>query len=1015
MKHLFILFWMTTFFFEVKAQDYARHLPIQAGIQSNGSLQRIQFSVFDSTLSTTISYSTPWASKQLMITGNSYGKAGYIMWNSPGVQHNQVGFIIYDEAHHVFRHELVDVVFDSGLDGYASVYCGPTWIEVITEGLSVWSGDYLYTLDYYRFNPLYHKWVSYKGCYDFFSTQMVWNYPTMGNNDRIKDQYDLRFLFYDPVSDQLHNVLSPNFGLSNLIQEDDWFVNYGDFNVYEYFVYDASLSKLVQYPYSGLIGSGTNGIFHAYAYDSSSYNYFFVYDPEEKIWVTDTVIAANITNLKIKDRVITYRINSQVYCMAYHPVQNAWVKYSQATSGTVTGYKIENGTIVWSDANGAHTIGFNNSTGWGNYNTTPFLYFDLDDFTNVGYPMIYVRNLSIGTDAIVFNFGDGLLSLPRKNTLHHIYNTSGTYDVCISDSAGTQSWCQTVSINICATSGLISANAYEICEGDSVTLSIDSYNGVLQWQSFDGNIWVDETGAGSTSDNYTLYPLSTRKYRAKIVQGNCLPAFSNPIELISHPQISNYSVGDSLYSICQGSFVVLDVNNINCDYQWQKNTGSGWSNISGGLNGYINAYPTSSTQFRAVITSGNCFSDTSYSIIVLPDSTPGFPTVVGGTRCGPGIINLGASNGTNNIHWYHPGISDSVAHVGNTYSPYVSSTVNFSVAATMGIIQSMGLPDNSVGSISTTTGQNSGIRLQTTESSYLESVAVYPIQSGVINIKAYSQIGKLLFSKTTPVTATGTKSSINLGWLIPGKTITDIIIDSSSVPLSVNTNGFNYPLTGSTIPVTIIGYVDSTFHSANDFINIYDLRFTNGCKSSRKNVPAQVTPEFFGPSIISLSGANSFCKGDSLVLAASTTAGLTFKWLRNGIFTGQTGFLFTVKEPGTYQLVSYNNGLLCEDTSSSVRITMPCIQALEPEEKTAVSAYFDQDETSIIINTIQIKSELDQVVISDPSGRIIIKHDFYANLGEDIIRIKFDNFSSGLYFVTIANDKHKITKKIIKY
>ncbi|MBK7969548.1 MAG: hypothetical protein IPK08_11690 [Bacteroidetes bacterium] len=570
MKHLFILFWMTTFFFEVKAQDYARHLPIQAGIQSNGSLQKIQFSVFDSTLSTTISYSTPWVSKQLMITGNSYGKVGYIMWNSPGVQHNQVGFIIYDEAHHVFRHELVDVVFDSGLDGYASVYCGPTWIEVITEGLSVWSGDYLYTLDYYRFNPLYHKWVSYKGCYDFFSTQMVWNYPTMGNSDRIKDQYDLRFLFYDPVSDQLHNVLSPNFGLSNLIQEDDWFVNYGDFNVYEYFVYDASLSKLVQYPYSGLIGTGTNGIFHAYAYDSSSYNYFFVYDPEEKIWVTDTVIAANITNLKIKDRVITYRINSQVYCMAYHPVQNAWVKYSQATSGTVTGYKIENGTIVWSDANGAHTIGFNNSTGWGNYNTTPFLYFDLDDFTNVGYPMIYVRNLSIGTDAIVFNFGDGLLSLPRKNTLHHIYTASGTYDVCISDSAGTQSWCQTVSINICATSGLITANAYEICAGDSATLSIDSYNGVLQWQSFDGNIWVDETGTGSTSDNYTLYPLSTRKYRAKIVQGNCLPAFSNPIEIISHPQISNYSVGDSLYSICQGSFVVLDVNNINCDYQWQK-------------------------------------------------------------------------------------------------------------------------------------------------------------------------------------------------------------------------------------------------------------------------------------------------------------------------------------------------------------------------------------------------------------------------------------------------------------
>ncbi|MBK7391642.1 MAG: hypothetical protein IPI23_21980 [Bacteroidetes bacterium] len=62
------------------------------------------------------------------------------------------------------------------------------------------------------------------------------------------------------------------------------------------------------------------------------------------------------------------------------------------------------------------------------------------------------------------------------------------------------------SINICATSGLITANAYEICAGDSATLSIDSYNGVLQWQSFDGTMWVDETGTGSTSDTYTIYP-----------------------------------------------------------------------------------------------------------------------------------------------------------------------------------------------------------------------------------------------------------------------------------------------------------------------------------------------------------------------------------------------------------------------------------------------------------------------------------------------------------------------------
>ncbi|MBK7970356.1 MAG: hypothetical protein IPK08_16225 [Bacteroidetes bacterium] len=74
----------------------------------------------------------------------------------------------------------------------------------------------------------------------------------------------------------------------------------------------------------------------------------------------------------------------------------------------------------------------------------------------------------------------------------------------------------------------------------------------------------------------------------------------------------------------------------------------------------------------------------------------------------------------------------------------------------MGIIQSMGLPDNSVGSISTTTGQNSGIRLQTTESIILKVLSIHPIQSGINIVK---HIHKLVnsYSKTTPVTATGTK------------------------------------------------------------------------------------------------------------------------------------------------------------------------------------------------------------------------------------------------------------------
>lgn len=61
------------------------------------------------------------------------------------------------------------------------------------------------------------------------------------------------------------------------------------------------------------------------------------------------------------------------------------------------------------------------------------------------------------------------------------------------------------------------ANSYaEVCAGSSFELKMDGITGPVQWQSFDGTNWVNETGAGNDSVAYTVTPVGTQYYRALV-------------------------------------------------------------------------------------------------------------------------------------------------------------------------------------------------------------------------------------------------------------------------------------------------------------------------------------------------------------------------------------------------------------------------------------------------------------------------------------------------------------------
>ncbi|MBL0341203.1 MAG: hypothetical protein IPP71_09875 [Bacteroidetes bacterium] len=96
----------------------------------------------------------------------------------------------------------------------------------------------------------------------------------------------------------------------------------------------------------------------------------------------------------------------------------------------------------------------------------------------------------------------------------------------------------------CSQAGTASSADSLICAGAGTELILTGYIGAIQWQNFDGTVWVNETGPGSTTANYAITPLQTTDYRAVVTDVGCDPDTSNQITVgvgISAPTVTNGS------------------------------------------------------------------------------------------------------------------------------------------------------------------------------------------------------------------------------------------------------------------------------------------------------------------------------------------------------------------------------------------------------------------------------------------------------------------------------------------
>jgi hypothetical protein len=79
----------------------------------------------------------------------------------------------------------------------------------------------------------------------------------------------------------------------------------------------------------------------------------------------------------------------------------------------------------------------------------------------------------------------------------------------------------------CSVAGTADATKDSICVNGQTTLTLTGYVGAIQWQSFDGSNWINETGPGSTTDNYPVILTVTTDFRAVVTEFGCPADTSN--------------------------------------------------------------------------------------------------------------------------------------------------------------------------------------------------------------------------------------------------------------------------------------------------------------------------------------------------------------------------------------------------------------------------------------------------------------------------------------------------------
>lgn len=611
--------------------NYWHPYPINVVIGVNGTQQRLELSVWDSVMGSWQYYNSPYFSSHIDTSFSSSEIIALKTYFPPNLYDNDsiYGYITYDPVLHQF---MPVIKFNSDPDvAGATVFVSDNVVGVITRCCEFNTGlGYYYdiTAEAFTYDINQHEWRGglIKFGYGSDHASVGLSIGTGGFLNYSYNDFDWNPMegvrFYTPsmgtFTSGAHFFDTVN-GMSG--NQDQLYC------AFQIFVYNDISSIRIYNPnnafFPGFVRSipgidVMNGGMTYQSYPDSNLQFFTMFDDFSNEMKIDT-IDHTAYNVIIKNRVAAYIDSSTspvtVHYRVFSPTLHQWVKDSTVSINGVSSLSIIDGTVHWVDnVAGQYKAGYNDTIGWGNFDTPLQLMFQVTDlFPTMGVPLIFVRDYSIGSDSAHFYFGDGYSTTYAQGSAWHQYKINGTYnatpadtfEICIETvtSAGNQIACKSYSFTTPMQGGIAAASVNLICPGDSSMLTVSGHNGPVQWQFKIADLnWQDDTVA--VSDTLFVHPLKDTYYRAKISNGTDAPAFSNLVKVSVIPSVTNSPIwGNSV--VCNGYQEYFSVDSIPGTLNYTWTLPPGWLG-----------------------------SSTSSSILATTNSTGGFITVSANTICG---------------------------------------------------------------------------------------------------------------------------------------------------------------------------------------------------------------------------------------------------------------------------------------------------------------------------------------------------------------------------------------------
>jgi len=363
-------------------------------------------------------------------------------------------------------------------------------------------------------------------------------------------------------------------------------------------------------------------------------------------------------------------------------------------------------------------------------------------------------------------------------------------------------------------------------------------------------------------------------------------------------------------------------------YQWQSSTNNTtFTSVAGATNAtYTTPVISNTTYYRAVINNSDgqlCFNSVSDTVLV---QAPAITSVVGGERCGPGVIALSAAAtvGTT-TKWYSAATGGTELATGSSFTtPSINTSTTYYVEASLGSPQyNVGLLNN-VAALSYFITTGWGITFNATEPTVIQSVAVYPQNAGTMTISVQSSMSNPTVFGTYTATFTaaqaGTKVVLPINVTIPtaGNGYKMIVQSYTGITglQRESVSGFPYITAGSPVSVTSSEWGGTT---TGTYYFFYDWVIGKPpCVSAR--TPVTATVKTLPTAGLNPSGAVSICDGQTQTLTA--TGGPSYAWLKNNaVVSGQTASTFSATQADNYKVVvTASNG--CTDTSAVANLTV---------------------------------------------------------------------------------------------